>query len=164
MEWNIRMHTVLYCSPKGVVYKTRAYSKADIDQLVATHGLRCLTSADRQYDFWFAASPPKCQRRANTIATELLMATTTFTARTVPLLRGCVVIATHDSDGDLDGLSWQQLDELAAKNRAITSRQARILARRVARDARRRRPRPARRSAPPVAAQAQQPMDAAGSR
>ena len=64
------------------------------------------------------------------------MATTTFTARTVPLLRGCVVIATHDSDGDLDGLSWQQLDVLAAKNRAITNRQARILARRVARDAR----------------------------
>jgi hypothetical protein len=51
-----------------------------------------------------------------------------------------VVIATHDSDGDLDGLSWQQLDLLAAKNRMITNRQARILARRVARDARKQRP------------------------
>lgn len=134
------MHTVLYCSPSGVVYESRAYSKADIDSLVATHGLQCLTSADRQYDFWFSASTHKCQRRANTIASELFLATTNFTARTVPLLRGCVVIATHDSDGDLDGLSWQQLDYLAAKNRSVTNRQARILARRVARDARRRRP------------------------
>ena len=56
------------------------------------------------------------------------------------VLRGCVVIATHDSDGDLDGLSWQQLDLLAAKNRTITNRQARVLARRIARDARKQRP------------------------
>jgi len=140
VEWDIRMHTVLYCSPSGVVYETRAYSKADIDKLVATQGLHSLSSTDRQFDFWFSAAPRKCQRKTNTIATELLMATTNFTARTVPLLRGCVVIATHDSDGDLDGLSWQQLDLLAAKNRAITNRQARILARRVARDARKQRP------------------------
>src|SRR5262245_55538124 len=33
-EWNIRMNTVLYCSSDGVVYEARAYSKADIDQLV----------------------------------------------------------------------------------------------------------------------------------
>jgi hypothetical protein len=134
------MHTVLYCSPDGVVYETRAYSKADIGKLVSTHGLHCLSSADRQFDFWFSTSPRKCQRETNTIATELLMATTSFTPRTVPLLRGCVVIATHDADGDLDGLSWQQLDLLAAKNRAITNRQARVLARRVARDARKQRP------------------------
>ena len=133
------MHTVLYCSPDGVVYETRAYSKADIDKLVATHGLHCLSSEDRQFDFWFSAAPQKCQRQTNTIATELLMASSTFSARTVPLLRGCVVIATHDADGDLDGLSWQQLDLLAAKNRAITNRQARILARRVAKEERKQR-------------------------
>ncbi len=134
------MNTVLYCSPSGVVYETRAYTKADIDHLVASQGLQCLSSADRQFDFWFATSTRTCQRQANTIATELLLATTNFTARTVPLLRGCVVIATHDSDGDLDGLSWQQLDDLAAKNRAVTNRQARVLGRRVAKDARRQRP------------------------
>ena len=149
------MHTVLYCSPDGVVYETRAYSKADIDKLVATHSLNCLTTADRQFDFWFSASPQRCQRQTNTIATELLMASSTFTARTVPLLRGCVVIATHDADGDLDGLSWQQLDLLAAKNRAITNRQARILARRIDRDARKSRP-DAERVARPVPAAAPQ--------
>lgn len=80
------------------------------------------------------------------------MTTTNFSARTVPLLRGCVVIATHDSDGDLDGLSWQQLDLLAAKNRAITNRQARVLARRIARDARKQRPEGDRIAARPVPA------------
>jgi hypothetical protein len=72
-------------------------------------------------------------------ATELLLATTTFTAKTVPLLRGCIVAATHDADGDLDGLSWQQLDLLTERNRSLTRRDERILDRRVLREDRRRR-------------------------
>jgi hypothetical protein len=134
VEWNIRMNTVLYCSANGVVYETRAYSKADIDQLVQSQGLQCLTSADRQFDFWFSPSTRGCQRRTNTIATELLLTTTSFTAKTVPLLRGCVVVATHDADGHLDGLSWQQLDLLAQKVRSLTKRDARLLSRRLARE------------------------------
>jgi hypothetical protein len=138
-EWIIRMNTVLYCSPDGVVYETRAYSTADLDQLVQSHGLQCLTSADRQFDFWFSPSTRRCQRRTNPIATELLLATTNFTAKAVPLLRGCVVIATHDTDGDFDGLSWQQLDLLARKNRSLTKRDVRVLSRRIEREKRRRR-------------------------
>jgi hypothetical protein len=133
------MNTILYCSPNGVVYETRAYSKADIDQLVEHQGLQCLTSADRQFDFWFSPSTRRCQRRTNTTATELLLATTRFTARTVPLLHGCVVVATHDADGGLDGLSWQQLDVLAQKARSLTKRDVRVLGRRVGREDRRRR-------------------------
>jgi len=135
-EWDIRMNTVLYCSPNGVVYETRAYSKADVDQLVQHQGLQCLTSSDRQFDFWFSPSTRRCQRRANTIATELLLATTSFTARTVPLLHGCVVVATHDADGDLDGLSWPQLDLLAQKARSLTKRDVRVLGRRIGREKR----------------------------
>jgi hypothetical protein len=138
-EWNIAMNTVLYFSPSGSAYETRAYTTADIAELVNNHGLQCLTSTDRQYDFWFTSSTRRRQRRANRIATELLLATTSFTARTVPLLRGHVVVATHDSDGDLDGLSWQQLDLLAEKGRSLTSREERILNRRFARDERRQR-------------------------
>jgi hypothetical protein len=138
-EWNALMNTVLYFSANGAIYETRAYSKADIDQLVHDQGLQCLTSADRQFDFWFSPSPHGCQRRVNRSATELLLATRTFTAKTVPLLRGCIVAATHDSDGDLDGLSWQQLDLLAESNRSLTSRDERILNRRVLREDRRRR-------------------------
>ncbi len=141
------MNTVLYFHPNGTAYETRAYTKADIAQLVADRGLQCLTSTDRQFDFWFSPSTKPCQRGANQTATELLLATTNFTAKNVPLLRGCVVVATHDSDGDLDGLSWAQLDLLVRRNRSLTKRDERALNRRIARDARRQQP-----DAEPVAA------------
>ncbi|RAV18336.1 hypothetical protein DQP55_02450 [Mycolicibacterium sp. GF69] len=140
------MNTVLYFSTTGTVYETRAYTTADIDQLVADQGLQCLTSADRQFDFWFSPSTQQCQRRPNRKATELLLATTTLTAKTVPLLRGCVVVATHDEDGDLDGLSWQQLDLLLRRRHALSRRDERVLNKRMLRDARaaqRKTPRPA---------------------
>ncbi|OBA91934.1 hypothetical protein A5662_21635 [Mycobacteriaceae bacterium 1482268.1] len=133
------MNTVLYFHPDGTAYETRAYSKADIAQLVSDRGLQCLTSADRQFDFWFSPSMAPCQRGANRTATELLLATSNFTAKTVPLLRGCVVVATHDSDGDLDGLSWTQLDLLVRRCRSLTKRDDRVLDRRIVRDARRQR-------------------------
>jgi hypothetical protein len=133
------MNSILYFSSRGVVYETHAYSKADIAELVHDQGLHCLTSSDRQFDFWFGPSARRCQRLANRSATELLLATTDFTAKTVPLLRGCVVVATHDSDGDLDGLSWQQLDILAQRSRSLTKRDDRVLSRRIVRDDRRQR-------------------------
>ncbi|ANI42772.1 hypothetical protein [Mycolicibacterium vaccae] len=133
------MNTVLYFTASGAVYETRAYTNADISKLVQDQGLQCLTSADNQFDFWFSPSARGCQRRTNQFATELLMATTDFTAKTVPLLRGSVVVATHDSDGDLDGLSWQQLDMLAALNRSVSARDERTLQRRIQRDERRQR-------------------------
>lgn len=138
-EGNGRMNTVLYFSPRGAAYETRAYSKADIAELVARPGLQCLTSGDRQFDFWFAPSTPRCRRRANQGATELLLATTDFTAKSVPLLHGFVVVATHDADGDLDSLSWQQLDLLARRSRTLSSSDERTLSRRIGRDDRRRR-------------------------
>lgn len=138
-EWIIWMNTILYIDTDGVVYETRAYTNGDIAQLVHDHGLQCLTSADRQFDFWFSPTTRRCQRRANQRATELLLATTAFTAKTVPLLHGCVVVATHDEAGDLDGLSWQQLDLLARTSHSLTRRDERVLDRRVSRDERRRR-------------------------
>ena len=119
------MNTILYFSASGVVYETRAYTTADIDTLVHDQGLQSLTSADRQFDFWFSPSTQRCQRRTNLLASELFLATTNFTAKAVPLLRGCVVVGTHDADGDLDGLSWQQLDLLVRRNRSVTDRDRR---------------------------------------
>lgn len=132
------MNTILYFSPSGAIYETRAYTKTDIAQLVDDRGLQSLTSSDRQFDFWFAPSTQGCQQHINAGATEMLLATSNFTARTVPLLRGCVVVATHDGDGDLDGLSWQQLDLLVHRRRSLSKRDERVLARRIARDERRR--------------------------
>jgi hypothetical protein len=131
------MNTVLYFSPDGVVHETRAYTRADIRNLVDNCGLESLTSTDRQFDFWFTPSTRRCHRRVNRSATEMLLATTRFTAKTVPLLRGGVVVATHDSDGDLDGLSWQQLELLSQSSRKVTNRDDRVLSRRIGRDHRR---------------------------
>ncbi len=131
------MNTVLYFSPNDVVYETRAYTNADIAELVHDCGLECLTSTDRQFDFWFTPSTRRCRRKVNRSATEILWATTRFTAKTVPLLRGGVVVATHDSAGELDGLSWQQLALLIQRSCALTRRDDRVLSRRITRDARR---------------------------
>ncbi|MGV0837956.1 hypothetical protein [Mycolicibacterium thermoresistibile] len=125
------MNTVLYFSVNGAVYETRAYSKRDICQLVKDHGLDSLPSTDRQFDFWFSPAQGGCQRRVNRAATEFLLATTAFTAETVPLLRGAVVVATHDDDGDLEPLSWYQLDELSAQHRSLTKHDQRVLTRRI---------------------------------
>ena len=134
------MNTVLYFSASGTIYETRAYTKADIDCLIQDQGLYCLTSADRQFDFWFSPSTRGCQRRVNRAATELLLSTTQLNAKSVPLLRGAVVIATHDADGDLDGLSWQQLDQLAALSRPLAKHATRSLTRRILRENRKLRP------------------------
>ncbi|WP_370331037.1 hypothetical protein [Mycolicibacterium hippocampi] len=134
------MNTVLYLSAHGAVYEARAYTAADISELIQSPGLHCLTSSDRQFDFWVGTSTQDHQRRPNRRATELLLATTDLNAKTVPLLRGCVVVATHDADGDLDGLSWQQLDALGAESRRLTPHEDRVLSRRIRRDARGRHP------------------------
>ncbi|WP_197374812.1 hypothetical protein [Mycolicibacterium baixiangningiae] len=144
------MNTVLYVNPKGVVYETRAFSKADIADLVSDYGLKNLSSGDRQFDFWFTPTTRRCQRRVNRTATELLLAATGFTASNVPLLSGGVVVATHDSDGDLDGLSWQQLDQLAQSIRTLTKRECRVLTRRFNRADGRLRRRPATPAAVPA--------------
>ncbi|AKS31461.1 hypothetical protein [Mycolicibacterium goodii] len=131
------MNTVLYLSASGATYETDAYTPADITRLVRGHGLHSLSSSDLQFDFWFSPVLTGCQRRVNHVATELLLATTGFTPKDVPMLRGAVVVATHDGDGDLDGLSWQQLDALVARHRAVSKRDRKALRRRIARDARR---------------------------
>jgi hypothetical protein len=131
------MNTVLYFSPDGVAYQTRAYTNADIAELIDDYGLESLTSADRQFDFWFTPSTRQCRGKVNLSATEMLLATTRFTAKTVPLLRAGVVIATHDSAGDLNGLSSQQLDLLIQRSCTLTRRDDRVLSRRIARDERR---------------------------
>lgn len=144
------MNTVLYFSTRGTVYETRAYTKADIDRLFKGRQLHCLTSPDRQFDFWFSPSSLGCQSRINQHATEILLATTNFTAKSVPLLPGCVVVATHDADGDLDGLSWQQLDLLIRRSHSLSNHDLRVLDRRIQRHERRQVRRS--RTAAPVAA------------
>lgn len=60
-------------------------------------------------DFWFASRPGPVPRDVNRPATELLVAAARFRPRTVPLLRGRVMLVSHDGDGALAGLSDDQI-------------------------------------------------------
>lgn len=60
-------------------------------------------------DFWFASWPGPVPRDVNRPATELLVSAAQFRPRTVPLLRGRVMLVSHDADGALAGLSDDQI-------------------------------------------------------
>ncbi|GAC1400068.1 MAG: hypothetical protein NVSMB60_13080 [Mycobacterium sp.] len=82
---------------------------ADIAELVHEDRLESLTSTDCTVDFWLTWSLHLSHRQVNRTATELLLATTRFSARDVPLLRGNIVPASHDYDGSLAGLTDAQI-------------------------------------------------------
>ena len=130
------MHSVLYFCPNGIIYEARARRRLDIATLVGDPKLECLTSADHQFDFWFTPSVLQCHRVASRTATEMLLATTRFSAKTVPLLRGGVVVASHDADGEFEGLTRRQKDLLALKIQRLPRRAQWTLGRRIARDRR----------------------------
>lgn len=96
--------------------------------------------------FWFSPRLRLIPEDVNRPATELLLASTRFSAASVPLLRGRFVLTSHDSRGHPAGLSDQQIVALA--NHVPSWRHQWILDRRYKTDARtQRRMRIARRAA-----------------
>jgi hypothetical protein len=71
------------------------------------------TSSFGHLDFWFHPVGLMSQN-VNRPATELLLGATQLTARTVPLLRGRVVLTSHDANGELAGLTRQQVSQVAS--------------------------------------------------
>jgi hypothetical protein len=130
------MLQMLHASQNGNLYRVELEGIADIANLVHEDRLESLTSTDCTIDFWLSSSLDVSRRQVNRTATELLLATTQFTARNVPLLRGSVVLAGHDSDGTLAGLSDAQTRWLVEIE--PTRRDEWILARRFSDDERRR--------------------------
>lgn len=67
-----------------------------------------------ELDFWFSPWPGLVPREVNRPATELLLsASSTLGPSTVPLLRGRVLVLTHDADGDLAELTDEQIRAIA---------------------------------------------------
>lgn len=64
-------------------------------------------------DFWFSPRPGPVPRDVNRPATALLLSAACFRATTVPLLRGRVIVMTHDADGALAGLTDEQVRAIA---------------------------------------------------
>lgn len=128
--------TTLHASHNGLFYRTLLHDLLDVAELVreSPRRLESATTANGSLIMWFSQ---RSRSLVNKHATELLLATTTFTARQVPLLHGNVVITGHDGQGHLDTLTEEQIQHLV--NYEPGSMQARILSRRVARDHRRRR-------------------------
>lgn len=110
------IHRILLAGHNGSLYRSHITGRADIAELIRVREseLENLTSTNGALDFWFTTSLHPAHWRINEYATEMLLTTTTFTGRTVPLLRGTVVIATHTPRGDISGFTEQQLNQLVA--------------------------------------------------
>lgn len=130
------MLRVLHASHNGELYKHRVLGVADIADLIRETHLETLSSADGDIDFWFTPSTHPAHQRINRKATEIFLATSGFTASSVPLLRGRLVIATHTPAGELAGLTDAQMDRLINAVDSTSWRQDHILSARYARDER----------------------------
>ena len=103
--------TTLHASHNGEFYRTLLRDLLDVAQLIreSPGRIESATTANGSLITWFN---PHSRSLVNRNATELLLATTTFSARQVPLLHGDVVITGQDADGHLDSLTEEQLQHL----------------------------------------------------
>lgn len=127
------MLRVAHASHTGTLYLVDLRPPEGIIELVRDTQLETCTTADRIV-FWFTRSTNRAFTRPNATATELLLATTEFTARDVPILRGNIVITGRDGAGEPAALTTHQLDIL--KHPLLSPRQKHTLQRRFARDLR----------------------------
>jgi hypothetical protein len=132
----LNLLTTLHASHNGEFYCTVLHDLLDVAELIrqSPRRLESATTAHGSLIMWF---DPRSRSLVNKHATELLLATTTFSARQVPLLHGDVVITGRDAQGRPDSLTEEQIQHLVNYEPGIT--QARTLSRRVARAHRRRR-------------------------
>jgi hypothetical protein len=131
------MYLALHASHNGNLFKVNVLGIGDIADLIREHHLESLTSRDGGIDFWLTPSLEPYHRSVNRMATEMLLAASRFNARNVPLLRGNVVMAGHDNNGALAGLTDDQISWLV--NSEPSRRDEWVLARRFAGDERRQR-------------------------
>lgn len=124
---------VYHAAHNGQSFQVPFSGHDDICRLVGNtpDHLDRISSGDDKLVYWWC---PRGQTRpVNRTATAFLLATTILTARSVPLLRGDVVIASHHN-GQLDGLSAEQFQQLTGVR--LSGRDERILDRRYTRDRR----------------------------
>ncbi|WP_006243989.1 hypothetical protein [Mycolicibacterium tusciae] len=126
------MIQAIHASHNGRLYKVELQGTGDIADLVREHRLETVTAQLITTVFWFTPATHSSHTQLNRRATELLLATTTFTARQVPLLRGNVVITGINANGHPARLTDPQLHYLAGVE--PNARDLWILSRRYTRD------------------------------
>lgn len=125
------MMRAVHASHAGDLYLVDIDPPTGIIELVRDTSLETCTTEDRIV-FWFTRSTNRAFMLQNAMATELLLATTRFTARDVPILRGNVVITGRDATGHPAELNNHQLQRLT--HSVLSNREKRILTRRFTRD------------------------------
>lgn len=99
---------VLHVSHNHSSYSTRIDTIEDLATLIRDVDVEAIC-AHQRLDFWTTPSLRARISRINTPAIKMLLATSGFRPGDVPLLRGSVVVTTHDEHGQLCGLTSEQL-------------------------------------------------------
>lgn len=120
-----------HASHTGDLYLVDLDPPIGIIELVRdTHLESC--SALNGITFWFTRSTSRAFRLHHALATELLLASTRFTAREVPIMRGNIAITSRDETGQPAALNPHQIDLLT--HYVLRERDKRVLGRRFNRD------------------------------
>ncbi|KMO69785.1 hypothetical protein [Mycolicibacterium chlorophenolicum] len=107
------MHEALLASHNGVFYTFSFESIEGVQNWVRERDIEALTSSCGRFDFW---TSPLLRRGTlqpiNRAATKILVGATRFSGADVPVLRGPIVITSHDQAGDIIGLTPEQIIQL----------------------------------------------------
>lgn len=107
------MHQALLASHNQCVYTFGFEGRNEVANWVRERDIEALTSSCGRFDFW--TSPLlRCGRLQpiNRPAIRMLMGVTGFTGADVPILRGAIVITSHDAAGEITGLTPEHIDQL----------------------------------------------------
>lgn len=105
------MYSALLISAAGDMQELTVYSVDAVAAIVGDRWVDCLTSSDGVLDFWFG-SVTSVRGGPNWRATGLLLTASGFSARTVPLLYGTVLVCSRSTEGQLLGLTGQHREQL----------------------------------------------------
>lgn len=89
----------------------RVFTPDAIAAILRDPHVDCLSSDDGRIDFWFRSAIPT-RYRPNRQATEFLLVNSGFTATTVPLLYGSVIICSRTIEGRLMDLTAEDHPQL----------------------------------------------------
>lgn len=110
--------TAAHLSWRREAFERHIAGPADIAEIIGHRQIDTLST--QRFAFWFTPSLHLSQH-PNALATELLLAAGRFTARTVPVLCGHVVLTVHDHIGCFGNLTSAEIQQLASAAAAVRS-------------------------------------------
>lgn len=127
--------TAAHLSWRREAFERQITGAEDIAEIIGHRQLDALST--QRFSFWFTPSLHPSQR-PNALATELLLAAGPFTAPTVPVLGGHVVLTAHDHSGCFGSLTAADIQHLASTAAAVRGYRRHLLEGRLRRAERQR--------------------------